>query len=60
MARPGFWDDQESARQWVDQLKSLNAVVKPLTETCTIQGSEMKTRAATTPFKKNCLESLDQ
>jgi peptide chain release factor 2 len=32
MAAPGFWDKQEQARQTVDQLKSLKAVLKPLQE----------------------------
>lgn len=33
MAVPGFWDNQESARETVGQLKALHAVVKPL-EAC--------------------------
>lgn len=33
MSAPGFWDNQESAQEKVVQLKSLNAVVKPLAET---------------------------
>ncbi len=30
MGRPGFWDDPESARQVVDRLRSLKAIVEPL------------------------------
>lgn len=32
MSAPGFWDNQESARTTVAQLKQLNAIVKPLDE----------------------------
>jgi len=32
MAQPDFWDNQERARETVGQLKSLQAVVKPLAE----------------------------
>ena len=32
MSAPGFWDSQEAAQEKVLQLKSLNAVVKPLEE----------------------------
>ena len=30
MAQPGFWDNPESARQTVEQLKLLKAVVEPV------------------------------
>ena len=33
MSRPGFWDDSESAQKVVARLKSLKAVVTPVTET---------------------------
>ncbi len=32
MAAPGFWDNQEKAQQSVSELKSLNAMVKPMSE----------------------------
>ncbi len=32
MAAPGFWDNQESAQAKVDELRKLNAVLKPLGE----------------------------
>ncbi len=32
MAAPGFWDNQESAQQFVGERKSLSAVVRPLGE----------------------------
>ena len=32
MAAPGFWDHQESAQETVGQLKSLKAVVAPMTD----------------------------
>ena len=32
MAQPGFWDHQEKAQETVAELKSLNALIKPLTE----------------------------
>ena len=38
MAAPGFWDNQEKAQQTVAELKSLNALVKPLNEVVTTLG----------------------
>ena len=35
MAAPGFWDSQEKAQQSVSELKSLNALVKPMSEAVT-------------------------
>ena len=35
MAAPGFWDNQDKAQSTVGQLKSLNALVKPLDEAST-------------------------
>ena len=32
MSAPGFWDDQESAQQVVSELKTLKAIVAPVTE----------------------------
>ena len=32
MAQPGFWDHQEKAQETVAELKSLTALIKPLTE----------------------------
>ncbi len=32
MLEPGFWERQESARETVGQLKSLNAIVKPMND----------------------------
>ncbi|MBC8373570.1 MAG: PCRF domain-containing protein, partial [Planctomycetes bacterium] len=32
MAAPGFWDDQESAAPIIVELKTLKAVVAPVTE----------------------------
>ena len=33
MGEPGFWDKQDQARQIVEELKSLKAIIKPLEET---------------------------
>lgn len=33
MAKPGFWDNQESAQEFVGELKSLKSIVTPLDET---------------------------
>lgn len=38
MAEVGFWDDQERAQQVIERLKSLNALLKPLTELETAAG----------------------
>ena len=38
MAAPGFWDNQEKAQQTVAELKSLNALVKPLNEAVALLG----------------------
>ena len=38
MGQPGFWDSQEQALEVVGRLKSLTAVVKPLSEL--IRGGE--------------------
>jgi peptide chain release factor 2 len=32
MAQPGFWDNQEKAQETVAELKSLTAILKPMTE----------------------------
>ena len=32
MAAPGFWDNQETAQETVGELKSLKAIVNPMTE----------------------------
>lgn len=38
MGEPGFWDNQESAQATMNQLKQINAALKPLTEL--IKGAE--------------------
>ena len=42
MAAPDFWNDQEQAREVVDQLKSLKAIVEPLEELCR-SGEDLET-----------------